>query len=155
MSTIPPHICRGITNLSNKFRAEVWNRSGNPFHIGKCVHKCTDAYVEGTVRTELLYNLPVLFLCHWCTSWIIIDEMIRFTHQGLVDMHLAYETAGENCQRARKIYEDRYCSRYMPQHQMFECVQLNLCELDSLSSNLQDKGENCYHRRASLIVHRR
>ena len=66
--------------------------------------------------------------------------MNRFTYQELADMHLAYGAADESGRPARQVYEDRYPNRKIPQHEMFARMHRNLCERDSLRSNMQDTG---------------
>ncbi|GFQ90434.1 hypothetical protein TNCT_163031 [Trichonephila clavata] len=66
--------------------------------------------------------------------------MNSFTHQELTDVPLAYGAAGESGHSARKVYEDRYLNRRIPQYQMFACVHYNLSERRSLRNNIHDTG---------------
>lgn len=66
----------------------------------------------------------------------------EYTWEELADMHLAFGAAGGNSALARRMYQERYPNRRLPNRRTFVNVDQRLRETGSLQSRMYDTGRN-------------
>ncbi|GFR26730.1 uncharacterized protein TNCT_20431 [Trichonephila clavata] len=63
-----------------------------------------------------------------------------FTNSGKKDMYLMYGAANSNGRAALRMHQERFPSRHMPNHKMFQQLHRQLCENGPFTANTRDKG---------------
>lgn len=76
--------------------------------------------------------------------------MPRFTNSELADMHYTYGLADGNALMARRIYQERYPNRIIPDARMFSRIHIRLHETGSLSIDNSSKGAHSTMRTPEL-----
>ena len=62
-----------------------------------------------------------------------LDTMARLPNEDMVDMHIAYGAANDNARGATGLYQERFPTRYLPEHRMFASLRRRLREHGHIS----------------------
>lgn len=81
---------------------------------------------------------------------LLIKMVYQFSFEELTDIHFCYGLADGNANLARRLYQDKYPNRHLPNNRTFTSVHTRLRERGTFKTN---HGGNSGRERTTREVH--